>query len=46
MITARRLKKKCSIARAKRILEHIHSHCDSELGITWTTIECAFDYVD
>jgi hypothetical protein len=36
---------KCSIARAKRIIEHMHSHCDSELGITWVTIECAFDYV-
>lgn len=37
---------KCSKARAKRIIEHMHSHCDSEMGITWTTIECAFSYVD
>lgn len=43
--TAEKLGKKCSLARAKRILEHMHSHCDCELGITWTTIECAFDYV-
>ena len=44
--TAERLGKKCSKARAERILEHMHSHCDSDLGITWTTIECAFDYVE
>ena len=37
--------KKCSGAKAKRIIKYIHNHIDSELGITWTTIECALDEV-
>lgn len=37
------MKIKISKRKANDIIDNIHRHCDSSLGITWTTIECALE---